>query len=120
MPLYGKIKNGRLVVTVRPHKFGAIRVEVDGHRFDSLLEARRYNELKLMAKARMITDLKLQPAYDIDIAGFHVCQYRADFSYRDHAGSLHVEDTKGASTAVFALKRKLVEACWGIKIEIIR
>src|SRR5262245_7584275 len=120
MAVYGKYKNGRLVLIERPHKYGAIKIDIGGYRFDSMLEASRYMELKLLEKSGAISDLKLQPVYPIDIAGFHICNYRADFSYLDSAGALHVEDAKGASTAVFALKRKVVEACRGIKIEMIR
>lgn len=118
--LHGKVKNGRLVITDRPHKYGAIRIELDGHRFDSMLEAKRYRELKLLEKAGAISGLVLQPFWNVDVGGLHVCRYRADFSYIDADGRVRVEDTKGATTPVFAIKRKLVEACHGIKIEVIR
>ena len=41
-------------------KFGAKKVERDGHKFDSKHEAGRYTELKLLQRAGKITDLRLQ------------------------------------------------------------
>ncbi|HWP59473.1 MAG TPA: DUF1064 domain-containing protein [Candidatus Acidoferrales bacterium] len=118
--LYGKIKGGRVVITDRPHKFGARQIQLDGHTFDSVLEADRYKQLKVLAKAGAIKDLVLKPFYDIEIGGHKICRYYADFGYIDAGGRVRVEDTKGVRTPVFMLKRKLVEACYGIKIEVVR
>ena len=44
----------------RRSKYGAIRVEYDGHKFDSKMEAARYKQLKLMEKAGQLTNLERQ------------------------------------------------------------
>lgn len=43
-----------------PNKFGARPKTVDGIRFDSTLEARYYEHLKLLKQAGVISELELQ------------------------------------------------------------
>lgn len=90
----------------------------DGHRFASQKEGQRYLELKLLVKQGLITNLILQPKFPITIDGIKICTYIADFKYTYH-GKEVIEDVKGMQTAIFKLKRKLVEACLGIKITLI-
>lgn len=99
------------------NKFGAKKTIVDGIRFDSMAEAKRYGELKLLARAGEIHDLEIHPRYPLDVKGTRVCTYVADFVYRDTRGTLHVEDVKGMRTALFILKKKLMQAVWGIDVE---
>lgn len=47
------------------HKFNAKPTTVDGIRFASQAEARRYSELKLLEKAGEIINLELQPVFDL-------------------------------------------------------
>lgn len=96
-------------------KYGAVKTTVDGIRFDSKKEAKRYVELMDMQKMGMISDLQLQPSYPIVVNGIEVCEYRADFFFR-RGETEYVEDTKGFRTPVYKLKKKLVEAMHGIKI----
>lgn len=105
-----------------PHKFGAVHTEVDGISFASKAEARRYGELKLMERAGKITDLRLQPRFDLKmvrLAGMGgteiVAVYVADASYTER-GVFTVEDTKGMETPLYKLKKKMFEAQYGIKI----
>lgn len=102
-------------------KYGAIPTTLDGHRFDSRAEARRYAELRLLERAGEIADLELQPAYPLVVNGVKVATYRADFRYRDVAtGAVAVEDVKGGRatvTPVYRLKRRLVLALYGIEIK---
>ena len=51
----------------RRHKYGAVPVEVDGIRFASKREANRYGELLMLARAREIWDLTLQPNFDLHV-----------------------------------------------------
>lgn len=110
------------------HKYGAVPTVVDGVRFASKAEAKRYGELKLLEKAGIIRGLKLQPAFSIlahgqMVATKPVASYRGDFGYElsyTINGVLHwrpvVEDVKGVKTPVYRLKKKLVEAQYGIEI----
>ena len=102
-----------------PTKYRAVPTKVDGIRFASKKEARRYAELKLLQKAGHITDLKLQPKIRCMTAGTHICDYVADFFYYDRrkeGGRMVYEDAKGYKTPVYKLKKKLVLALTGIEI----
>ncbi len=44
-------------------KFGNRHVKIDGIRFDSMKEGRRYNELKLLERGGEIQNLELQPRF---------------------------------------------------------
>ena len=90
---------------------------IDGQRFASQLEGRRYNELKLLQWAGQISDLKTQVSYDLAVNGQHIARYVADFTYTDREGKMHVEDAKGVATSVYKLKKKLMKACHGVAIE---
>ena len=65
----------------RRSKYGAIRVEYDGHKFDSKLEAARYKQLKLMEAAGELKDLARQPRFPCEVNGKKICTYIADFRY---------------------------------------
>ena len=88
-------------------KYNAVPTYVDGYRFASKAEARRYEQLKLLVKAGVITHLELQPKY-ILTAGI---SYIADFCYYQN-GKPVAEDVKGKATEVFKLKAKLFHHCY--------
>src|SRR6267378_1038044 len=100
----------------------------DGHAFASKLEVRRYFELKTMAAAKLISELKVHPEFALhspDPNGIprRVCVYIADFSYvRD--GKLVVEDVKNAVTrahSTYRLKRAMLGIEYGLEvIEVLR
>lgn len=103
----------------KPRKFRNVPVEVDGIRFDSKKEARRWGELRLMERASLIADLKRQVRYRLDVNGLHVCDYIADFTYLEGSGAgLTVEDVKGVATDVFRLKAKLMKAIHGVEVKL--
>ena len=89
---------------------------VDGVRFASQKEARRYMELKLLQRAGEIADLKLQPRIKCIVAGELVCTYVADFFYIPRGKLPVYEDVKGVRTPMYKLKKKLVKACAGVEI----
>lgn len=91
---------------------------IDGIRFDSRREGLHYVSLMGRLERGAIRDLSLQPEYPIHAAGgAKVAVYRADFRYVDVAtGRVIVEDVKGFKTAIYKLKKKLVEAEYGIRI----
>jgi len=101
------------------NKYRAIPTTIDGIIFASKREAARYAELKIMQKAWLITDLQLQPTYQIVINGIKVCKVKLDFSYSKN-GALIVEDVKGVDTPVSRLKRKLVKAMHGVDVVIVK
>lgn len=99
-------------MTERRAKYNARPTEIDGQRFDSQAEARRYEELRLLQRAGVIHDLvihprfELQPAFETDGKRHRAIYYEGDFQYRED-GRLVVEDVKGVETVLFKLKVKL-------------
>ena len=107
-------------------KYGNIACEVNGIRFDSKKESRRYLELKGMMDAGQISDLKLQHHFTLSEAfktadGETVrrTEYIADFTYFDSDGRFIIEDVKSAATRknpVYSLKKRLMaSAGWAIR-----
>lgn len=102
-------------------KYGAKPTTVDGIRFASMAEARRYSELRLLEKAGEISGLELQPKFKLVVNGQHICTYIGDFRYRcKYTDPLITEDVKGILTPVYRLKKKLVLALHGVEITEVR
>jgi hypothetical protein len=99
------------------HKYGAQAVVIDGIRFASKKEGKRYAELKLLAKAGEINGLELQPELPVASPnGTLIFTYKADFSYWTKAGKRVIEDVKGVRTPVYRLKKKIIEVLYGFEI----
>lgn len=96
--------------TQKKNKYGNTKVEVDGITFDSKKEAARYGELKLLEKAGVIEDLKLQVPFELipSSPDEKAVKYIADFVYIED-GRTVVEDTKGFKTKDYIIKRKLMK-----------
>ena len=85
---------------------------VNGIKFDSKKEAVRYCHLDLMLRSGIISNLELQPRFEI--APTHKWNgktqrkrsYVADFKYKKDGVEI-VEDVKGMRTALYILKRSL-------------
>ncbi len=103
----------------KPHKYRAKVVVVDGIRFASQAEARRWSELRLLERAGQIVELVRQPEFAFFVGDKLIFRYVADFKYHgaliSNSGEV-IEDVKGVRTPVYKLKKKLVEAQFGIKI----
>lgn len=102
----------------RRNKYGAIPTVLDGIRFASRREADRYVHLRLLERAGHITQLQLQPVFELHApGGVRVAKYVADFAYRDlRTLRLVIEDVKGVQTAIFRLKAKWMKAEHGIDV----
>lgn len=100
-------------------KYGAVKTEVDGIKFDSKREALRYQELRLLEQAGEITNLRLQVPFELIPKSKHgmPVRYIADFTYNDLNGQLIVEDAKGVKTPVYRLKRRMMAERYDIKIK---
>lgn len=99
----------------RRRKFNNVPTVVDGIRFDSKKEARRWGELLALHKAGRITALQRQVRIPIRLNGELICKYIADFVYVE-GGERVIEDAKGFVTREYILKRKLLRAVYGIII----
>jgi len=107
-------------------KYGAKKTIVDGIKFDSRKEAHRYCELKILKELGEINSFLLQPSYVLqnkyrrkDGKLIREIQYRADFAVLYPDGHVEIEDVKGMETAVFKIKRKLLEAKYDLILKIV-
>lgn len=76
-------------------------------------------ELSLLQRSGEIHNLTLQPKYDIVVNGTKICKYIGDFLYWDCRKECRVlEDVKSVATRTpaYVLKKKLMLACYDIKI----
>ena len=121
-------------------KYHNRKITVDGITFDSKREYARYCELVLLEKAKKISNLRRQVKFVLIPAQYEKssekykkgenkgqlkrgvllereCAYIADFVYIDNETNKKVvEDTKGMRTKDYIIKRKLMLATYGIRI----
>lgn len=97
-------------------KYRNKKVKIDGIWFDSMIEASRYSQLRLLEKAKEISDLIVHPIFElqpsfVDFSGKKqkAIRYEADFQYKDKAENWNivVEDVKGMKTKDYLIKKKL-------------
>lgn len=100
----GRVKNAR-------------KTEVDGIKFDSALEARRWSLLSTRAKLGHITGLRRQVPIPLQGRDGPVLtptgrpmRYVADFTYLDGEGREVIEDAKGHKTEVYLIKKAILAA----------
>lgn len=102
------------------NKLRAIKTEYKGTLFDSKKEAHRAYELDLLKRAGDIKKIEYQVPYPCIVNGKKVCTYVLDFRVTYADGHIEHEDVKGykkgATYAVFRVKKKLVEALFDIEI----
>jgi len=124
------ISGTRLAPPKKPAKYRNVRVRIDGITFDSLREAARYGELKLLQGAGLIRDLEVHPVYALQVLELTeatappwvihtVGTYSADFRYHVVvSGQVIIEDVKSPPTRtdLYTWKKKHVEAQYGILI----
>ncbi len=99
----------------RKEKYGRVKKVIDGITFDSTVEAEAWRILKLWEAAGAITELEVQPAFQLE-PGFFIdgkkvraIKYRADFLFVKD-GRKTVVDVKGVQTQAFVIKSKLFKA----------
>lgn len=102
---------------VRTDAAGKEARTVDGVLFDSMKEAKRYQDLKLLVRSGEVRELQLKTKFPIAIEKNKICVYVCDFDYFNVDWKRVVEDVKGVKTAVYRLKKKLVKAIYGIEIQ---
>jgi len=105
-------------------KYGATKFKAEDGTFDSKGEYLRWQDLKLLQRAGVITGLKRQVKFELIPATIlpngkkqKAVVYVADFRYYDsREGKWITEDFKGYQTEVYKLKKKLVYYIYGIDI----
>lgn len=112
-------------IRARRPKYGNRKVEVNGQKFDSLAEARRYGELLMLERVGKVRDINRQVKFELipKVGEERACSYVADFVYLeknpDNDWQWHrvVEDVKGMRTPDYIIKRKLMRWRYGIAIQ---
>jgi hypothetical protein len=102
-------------MNLRVNKYRNQPTEVDNIRFDSKREAKRYQELRLLERAGVIKDLKLQVRFQLKVQSELICTYVADFVYQENEQQV-VEDSKGHRTREYVIKKKLMRAIHEVEI----
>nr|DAO57952.1 MAG TPA: Endonuclease [Caudoviricetes sp.] len=99
-------------------KYHNRKIVLDGIRFDSAKEARRWTELKLLERAGEISNLQRQVKFEVipKCGKERSVTYIADFVYQEK-GNTVVEDVKGVRTKEYILKRKLMNWVHDIQIK---
>ena len=110
-----KAKGEMTKVVKKKNKYNATKTKIDGIKFDSIGESRRYAELKLLERAGAITALELQPRFELQPTfkkngkTHRSITYTADFKYIDNKGNTIIEDFKGFETRDFKMRKKMFE-----------
>jgi hypothetical protein len=121
------LKNGKWVKKRSYNKYRNTKKKVDGINFDSEKEANYYAKLKLLERANEIVKFERQVKMPIEINDIHIAYYILDFKVYYPNGDIKYIDIKAQdkktkkwiTTDVFKLKKKLIEAIYKIKIELI-
>jgi hypothetical protein len=98
-------------MTLRPRsKYNARKTVIDGVTFDSVGEANRWRQLKLLQRAGVIKGLgEPHPSFPIVVDGVAICSVEMDFAYSENGAAI-AEDWKGVYPAMSRLKHKLLAA----------
>lgn len=103
-------------------KYGNKKTEYNGRIYDSTKEANYAMSLDWRKKSGEIKNWMPQLKYSIEVNNIHICDYYLDFWVQYPGDRIEYIDIKGGNatrTAVFEIKKKLVEAIYKIKIQCI-
>ena len=109
----------------KPNKFNARKITCSDGVFDSVKEYKFFLQLKAQMKAAVhefrVRSIERQVRYDIAIAGKKIAFYKLDYLVTYANKRKRYFDVKGCRTGaayqLFKLKKKCVEAIYGIEIE---
>jgi hypothetical protein len=99
----------------KDNKFKAQAQRYKGMFFPSKKELKRWMELESLRDCGDICDLRRQVPYKFYLNEKLMFTYRADFVYK-RDGKETVEDAKGVILPIYTLKKKIIEAAYGITI----
>lgn len=96
-------------------KYGNTKVNLDGYKFDSKMEADRYRYLKNCKANGDIKDFVihpkfiLQPSFVYNGKRISPITYTSDFKVYHNDGTVSIEDVKGTKTNEFKIKEKMLK-----------
>ena len=98
---------------MKKSKYGNVKTEFEGLKFDSKKEAAYYSKLALLQKSGIIVSIYPQPVFILqdsyvkDGKKIRAINYRADFMVEYKDGHTEVVDVKGYKNKVYELKKKM-------------
>lgn len=98
----------------RGNKYGAKMTEVDGIKFHSKAESEYYKILRIDQANGGILRFHRQVIFDLPGGVKYLC----DFMILENDGRIRYVDVKGHETKEFITKKKMVEAIYGVEIEL--
>lgn len=94
------------------HKFKAKPTELDGIKFASKKEAKRYRDLKTLQELGEILFFLRQVPFHLQAGVKYVCDFLVFWTN----GEVTIEDVKGIKTDMYIVKKKMVEATYPVTI----
>lgn len=115
-PIRADLGTGALerIAGASPRKYCNEPTTVDGYRFDSKLEARCFQELRLRRMAGEVLWFTRQVPFELPGG----VRYRADFLAVLRGGGVEVIDATGFVTSTKKLKLKQVKAIYGVEVQL--
>ena len=109
------------------NKYGAKKVEIDGHTFDSILEGRYYEHLLDLMNDGVVESFEMKKSYTLLDKFPHpktgktvrAIKYTPDFEVIYTDGHVEVVDTKGMKTRDFVMRCKMFMFRYQIPLVII-
>ena len=109
------------------NKYGAKKVEIDGHIFDSRLEGRYYEHLIYLMNDGVVESFEMKKSYTLLDKFPHpktgktvrAIKYTPDFEVKYADGHVEVVDTKGMKTRDFIMRCKMFMFRYQIPLVII-
>lgn len=108
---------------MKKSKYNNTKTVIDGITFDSIKEAKRYRQLELLVKAKIVSSFTLQPEFHYTVTyeanGKKMTvnrKYIADFIVNYFNRPSEIEDVKGFRTSEYKRKKLIIEKLYGIKI----
>ncbi len=101
----------------RINKYGAIKTEYNGYKYDSKFEASVALDLDLRLKAGEIKNWERQFRVEMWAYNCHgdrvmKVSHKVDFRVHEHDGSYTLLEAKGIETADYKMRRKWLELFW--------
>lgn len=101
----------------KPNKYGAIKTEFNGYKYDSKFEASVAQDLELRKKGKDILEYDKQFkvemwAYDETGKKALMVSHKVDFRIHHKDGSFELLEAKGVETSDYKWRRRWLETFW--------
>lgn len=110
----------------RGNKYGAKKQQFAGQAFDSKAERDYYIYLLSLKQAGEVTEIRLQPEFELQPAyklgknKRRAIKYTADFEVTYSDGRREVVDVKGFAARDFSLRKRMFEYRYGMPLTVVK